>query len=175
MHQGAIISVVRGRFAAPDGTEFERDIVRHPGAVSVVPLHDDGSVTLVRQYRSALDEFLLEIPAGKRDVPGEAPELTARRELAEEVGLAAHRFDLLAEFVNSAGFCDERSWVFLARDLHEVERDRHGVEEQHLEEVSVPLGEVPTLIAERRLVDAKSIIGLLAALRMVESEGRSGS
>jgi ADP-ribose pyrophosphatase len=167
VHEGHVISLAVGTFEAPDGSSFTRDIVHHPGAVSVVPLHADGTVTLVRQYRAALDVELLEIPAGKRDVPGEAPELTAGRELAEEVGLRAGRLHLLAEFVNSPGFSDEHSWVFLATDLVEVASDLQGVEEEHMTIERFPLAAVPAMIADRRLLDAKTIIGLTLALRVV--------
>ena len=167
VHEGHIISLVTGHFRAPDGVEFARDIVRHPGAVSVVALHDDHTVTMVRQYRAALDVELLEIPAGKRDVADEPPEATAQRELAEEVGLRAGSLVLLAEFVNSAGFTDERSWVFLATDLSTVATDRQGIEEDHLRVERVPLHEVPSMIASARLIDAKSIIGLLLTIDRV--------
>ena len=105
--EGSLISVAQGRYETPDGEEFERDVVHHPGAVSVVPVVDQGSaVLLVRQYRAAVDAELLEIPAGLRDVEGEAPEATAGRELEEEVGMRAGRLEKLAEFYNSAGFSD---------------------------------------------------------------------
>ena len=94
-HEGHVISLGIGTFEGPDGERFTRDIVHHPGAVSVVPLLEDDRVVLVRQYRAALDAWLLEIPAGKRDVPGEAPEVTAGRELAEEVGYVAAELELL--------------------------------------------------------------------------------
>jgi ADP-ribose pyrophosphatase len=171
LHQGHVISLAVGTFEAPDGSTFEREIVHHPGAVSVVPLHDDGTVTLVRQYRAALDLDLLEIPAGKCDVVGEPPELTATRELAEEVGLVAGRLDLLAEFANSPGFCDEHSWVFLGRDLEIVETDLQGVEEQHMEVVTVPLSAVPAMIQSGELFDAKTIIGLTLAAQRLAWDG----
>ncbi|MBU6328660.1 MAG: NUDIX hydrolase [Acidobacteria bacterium] len=158
--EGYIIRVAKGRFEAPDGSVFERDIVRHPGAVSVVPYHGDGTVTMVRQYRAALDMHLLEIPAGKRDVADEAPILTAHRELAEEVGLQAGRMEPLVEFVNSAGFTDEYSHVFLGTELVEVARDLQGIEEEHLTIERIHLDEVPAMIADHRLLDIKSIIGL---------------
>lgn len=167
VHHGYIIDLVTGTFEAPDGSRFERDIVRHPGAVSVVPLHDDGTVTMVRQYRAALDDTLLELPAGKRDLADEPPEATARRELIEEVGLDAGRLELLGRFVNSPGFCDELSWVYLARDLEPVPRDVQGIEEEHLVIETIRLDEVPSMIADGRLHDAKSIIGLLLTLRVV--------
>lgn len=165
IHRGFVIDVEVGTFVGPDGGEFERDIVRHPGAVSVVPLHDDQTVTLVRQYRAALDADLLEIPAGKRDIPDEDPAETAKRELAEEVGLACGHIDLLAEFHNSPGFSDEHSFVFLATGLTEVDNDLQGPEEEALEVVRFAIAEVPELIASGRLTDAKSIIGLTLALQ----------
>jgi len=165
VHTGAVITMAVGTFVGPDGTRFERDIVRHPGAVSVVPVLDDDRVVLVRQYRAALDADLLEIPAGKRDVEGEAPELTARRELAEEVGMTAGRLELLAEFHNSPGFSDEHSWVFLGRDLTPTATDLQGIEEQHMEVTTVALDDVPALISSAEITDAKTIIGLTLALR----------
>ena len=75
VYDGPVIRLVVATFAGPDGETFERDVVHHPGAVSVVPLSDDGEVVMVRQYRAAVDADVLEIPAGKRDVPGEAPEV----------------------------------------------------------------------------------------------------
>ncbi|MCD9623138.1 NUDIX domain-containing protein [Rhabdothermincola salaria] len=167
LHEGHVISLVIGRYRAPDGSTFTREIVRHPGAVSVVALHDDGTVSLVRQYRAALDRELLEIPAGKRDVADEPPEVTARRELVEEVGLVADRLEPLAEFVNSAGFSDEYSYVFLATGLRGVDDDRQGLEEQHMTVERVALADVPRLIAERRLIDAKTVIGLTLAREWV--------
>ena len=165
VYRGSLISVAVGRFAAPGGEEFERDVVHHPGAVSVVPLLDDGNtVVLVRQYRAAIDRDLLEIPAGKRDVAGEAPELTAHRELAEEIGMRAGRLEQLAEFFNSPGFCDEHSFVFLARELEPCDNSLQGVEEQHMTVERVALTDVPGLIASGELVDAKSIIGLTLAI-----------
>lgn len=165
VHRGSLITVAVGRFAAPDGEEFERDVVHHPGAVSVVPLLDERTAVLVRQYRAAIDRDLLEIPAGKRDVEGEAPELTAHRELAEEIGMRAGRLERLAEFYNSPGFCDEHSFVFLARDLEPCGNSLQGVEEQHMTVEHVALADVPQLIASGELVDAKSIVGLTLAMQ----------
>jgi ADP-ribose pyrophosphatase len=163
IHAGHVISVGEATFEAPNGTKFTRDIVHHPGAVSVVPLHDDGTVTLVRQYRAPLDDLLFEIPAGKRDVADEPPEVTAHREMEEEVGLRAGRLDLLCEFLNSPGFSDELSFVYLGRDLREVPHARDGVEEQAMTMERIALDEVPALIEAGELRDAKSIIGLLLA------------
>ena len=160
LFRGYLIRVASARFAGPDGKEFERDIVHHPGAVVVVPVTRARNAVMVRQFRAALEADLLEIPAGKRDVDGEAPEITAERELAEEVGLKAGRLDLLARFYNSPGFTDELTWLYLARDLEPVPIDRQGAEEQHMTIEEVPLAAVPAMIRSGQIVDAKSIIGL---------------
>ncbi|MFP5319525.1 MAG: NUDIX hydrolase [Acidimicrobiia bacterium] len=161
--EGSLVSVAVATFEGPDGT-FERDVVHHPGAVDVVPLLDDGrTVVMVRQYRAAIDADVLEIPAGKRDVQEEPPEVTAHRELEEEIGMRAGRMELLARFLNSPGFCDEESWVFLARDLTATANSLQGVEEQHMTVEEISLDDVPRLIASGDLVDAKTIIGLLLA------------
>jgi ADP-ribose pyrophosphatase len=162
-HQAHSISLVEAEFEAPDGTRFRRDIVHHPGAVSVVAVHDDGRAVMVRQYRAPLGTEILEIPAGKRDVEGEPPEVTAGRELAEEVGLAAEHIELLGEFYNSPGFCDEHSFTYLATGLTECGAAPVGPEEAVMEIVRIPLDDVPGLIAAGELIDAKSIIGLLLA------------
>jgi ADP-ribose pyrophosphatase len=161
---GPLLRFTVATVAGPDGATFEREVVHHPGAVSVVPVADDGdAVLLVRQYRVAVGRDLLEIPAGKRDVEGEPPEATARRELEEEVGMRAGRVEKLAEFYNSPGFCDEHSYVFLALDLTPAASSAHSEEEQHMTVERVLLDDVPVLIASGELMDAKSIIGLCLA------------
>jgi ADP-ribose pyrophosphatase len=164
VHRGHLISVTTAAFEAPSGERFDRDIVHHPGAVSAVPVLRGGEVLMVRQYRAAVDQELLEIPAGKRDVDGEPPEDTARRELEEEVGMRPGRLELLAEFYNSPGFCDEHSFVFLALDLEQVgDPDPQGPEEQVMTIERVSLADVPRLVRAGEIVDAKSIIGLTLA------------
>ncbi len=158
------LTVARSTFSDPHDDEFERLLVRHPGAVGIVPVLDDGeTVLLVRQYRGALDRYVVEIPAGKRDVEGESPEETARRELAEEVGMKAGRLDLLARFCNSPGFTDEETVVYLARDLTETAVVADGIEEDHMTIERVSLRDLPQLIAGGVITDAKTLIGLLLA------------
>ncbi|MEQ8839502.1 MAG: NUDIX hydrolase [Acidimicrobiales bacterium] len=165
VHEGWAIDVVVAEFETPDGELVSRDVVRHPGAVAVVPLDGDEFV-LVRQYRAPAELDLLEIPAGKRDVAGEAPAATALRELAEEVGLTTSTpLVPLAEFYNSVGFSDEYSHVFLATDLQAVPLDRQGPEEQHMTIERWPVDTVAGAIADGEIKDAKTVIGLLAALR----------
>lgn len=167
LHEGHVISLSRSTYEAPDGSTFERDIVRHPGAVSVVPLLDNGDVVLVRQYRAAIDSVAIEIPAGKRDVPGEPTETTAQRELIEEVGFRAGRLDLLVRFHNSIGFSDEESFVYLGRDLIEAPMDRQGIEESYMDILRVPLIDTPEMIRVGTITDAKTVIGLSVAIAIL--------
>jgi ADP-ribose pyrophosphatase len=160
LFQGFRFTVHRVEYRAPDGTEFDRHVVHHPGAVAIVPMHDDGTVTLVRQFRAALDAELLELPAGLRDVEGELDERTAERELVEEAGLAADSMELLVEFHNSPGYCDESVSVFLATGLRPVAEDRQGVEEQHMTIERVPLDDALSMVGDGHITDAKTIIGL---------------
>lgn len=164
LHSGAVFTVVTGEFETPDGQVVQRDIVRHPGAVSVVPVVGD-EVILVRQYRAAIDREILEIPAGKRDVPGEPPAATAKRELIEEIGYSSDSLALLATVYSSAGFCDEYSFVFLATDLQQASTVPQGPEEQHMTIERLALDDVVEAIAQRRIEDATTVIGLLMALR----------
>lgn len=159
-----MIAVAVGEFESPDGERFERELVHHPGAVSIVPIVEEGTAAiLVRQYRAAVHSDLLEIPAGKRDVAGEAPELTARRELEEEIGMRAGRLEKLAEFFMTPGFCDERMTIFMALDLAPTAPAAHGIEESHMTIEQVALDDVPGMIAAGQIADAKSIIGLTLA------------
>ena len=163
LFQGHLVSITAVEFEGPGGVTFDREIVHHPGAVVVVPVTADRKAIMVRQFRAATGGDLLEIPAGKRDVRDEPTEVTAARELAEEVGRKAGRLDLLARFYNSPGFCDELTFLYLATELEEVPVDRQGVEEQHMKVEEIPLDSVAGLIASGQLIDAKSIIGLTLA------------
>lgn len=149
----------------PGGEVVARTVVRHPGAVVVVPVEAGGrTAILVRQYRAAVDRPVLEVPAGKRDVDGEPPGITAERELGEELGLRAGRLVKLAEFFNTPGFCDELTHLYAALDLTEIGHSAPtSAEEREMTIERVALADVERLVAARELVDAKSIIGLLLA------------
>jgi ADP-ribose pyrophosphatase len=165
VHRGHHVSFSVGEFEGPDGTRFERDLVRHPGVVAVLPLHDDDTVTLVRQYRAALDRVIWEIPAGVRDVAGEPEDETARRELAEEAGLRAARVERLTAFHNAPGLSDELVAVFVATGLEAVPRDLQGIEEQHMTCERLPLRDALAMVADGRITDAKTVIALLTVER----------
>jgi len=165
VHQAGFLDVDELTIADPDGGEFTRYVVRHPGAVVVVPVdRATGRALLVRQYRAPIDTDLLELPAGKRDVDGEPPEVTAVRELEEETGFTAATVVPLARFYNSPGFCDELTHVFLATDLDAVEAEfERKAEEQHLTLEWVDLDGVGQLVSIGAVADAKTIIGLTLA------------
>ena len=167
IHDGYVWNVVAGDFVDPDGRAFTRDIVRSPGAVAVVALFDDRTTLLVRQYRAAFDAHVLEIPAGMRDVAGEDPEATARRELIEETGFDAATWRLLHRFFPSVGMTDAVLHVYLATELRPVGRSAHGPEEEHMEVVRIPIAEAIDMVETGQILDAKATIGLLMAARIL--------
>ena len=146
---------------SPRGDVSPRSVVKVGGAVALVPVDGD-AVVLIRQYRAALERAVLELPAGKLDVPGEPRVETARRELAEEVGLAAASIELLVHYYTSPGFTDEDVTIYLATDLVEVAMNRIGPEEQAAEIVRIPIAELPARLSE--IEDSKTVIGLQALL-----------
>ena len=165
--EAGFLTLERRRVRGPDGEQFDRHVVRHPGAVVVVPVDDERNALMVRQYRVAADRALLELPAGKRDVPGEPPATTAARELEEEIGRRAGVIRPLCEFFNSPGFTDEYTYVFLASDLIATERAAVSAEERAMTVESVPLARAADLVASGEIVDGKSIIGLLLARQLL--------
>jgi len=156
--EGRIVHVDRDRFRYADGEEVEREIVRHPGAAGIVA-HDDLHVWLVRQPRETVgDPDVLEIPAGKLDVPGEPPLDCARRELAEEIGKSADHWAPILDYVTSIGVMDEVVHLFHAtalRDASDVAPDPH----ERIEVVAWPLDDLDGALAAT--VDAKTLIGLM--------------
>ena len=171
VHQGWFIRMQRATFVDPDGTPFSRDIIRHPGAVAVVAVTDDEAVVLVRQYRPAVDRWLLEIPAGTCDVEGEPPEATAVRELAEEVGCEAEQLTLLTSTIITPGFCDEVAHIFLATGLRQVPTDRQGAEERYMEIAEIPFDEFDAMVDDGSIVDASTILGVGLARRRLAALG----
>jgi 8-oxo-dGTP pyrophosphatase MutT (NUDIX family) len=155
--EGEVARVRIDEFRYPDGSTARREVIGHPGAVAMVA-HDERFLYLVRQPREAVGEgALLELPAGKLDVPGEIPIECARRELAEEVGKAASEWRELKRFYTSPGFAEEHVIVYLATGLDNADAEPDS--EERLEVVTWPLEDLDGAIEE--CADAKSLIGLL--------------
>jgi 8-oxo-dGTP pyrophosphatase MutT (NUDIX family) len=167
VYEGKIATVREDEFRHPDGSTATREVVGHPGAVAMVA-YDDLHMYLVRQPREAVgEEALLELPAGKLDVPGESPPDCAKRELAEEVGKSAAHWRELKRFYTSPGFAEEQVIVYLATGLEEA--DAEPDTEERLEVVNWPLEDLDRAIAE--CADAKSLIGLLLFRKLRRSGG----
>ncbi len=165
--EGRIVNLGLERARLPDGREVELEIIRHPGAAAAVPLHADGTVTLVYQYRHAAGGMIYEIPAGVLE-PGEDPATCAGRELREEAALVAGRLELLSPLMTTPGFTDERIWIYLARDLAPGVADLD--DDEYLRPVRMPLARALAMIDAGEIVDAKSICGLLLAWRRQQAE-----
>jgi len=159
-YQGRWISVRLDEVALPGGRRAVYEVVEHPGAVAIVALTADRHLLLVRQFRQPVGTELLEVPAGTLE-PGETPQACARRELAEEVGRAAARWERLISFYPSPGVLSEELHVFLAEDLRDEPAARE--EDEDLEVLSLPLEEAYRRIGAGEIRDAKSIIGITVA------------
>ena len=139
---------------------YEREVVHHPGSAVIVPIFEDGTIALVRQYRHPAVRYLLEAPAGtlKR---GEAPEEGAARELEEELGFVAGRLEMLSEFFVSPGFCEEKMWVYLATELTETTQQLE--DDEILNVIRIPFSQALSMITTGEIEDAKTIIGVMLA------------
>ncbi len=144
----------------PSGKEIVRTVVRHPGAVVMLPIDNDGRVVLVRQYRWSVDCALLELPAGTREI-NEEPLATAKRELAEEIGKSATEWISLGELFPAPGFCDEKQFIFLAKGLSEASAE--GDEDEEIEVVHMTIEELDAAIRENQIQDGKTLATILLA------------
>jgi ADP-ribose pyrophosphatase len=156
--RGRLLEVHRDRVRLPDGKEGVREWIRHPGAVAIVALFDDGQVLLERQFRYPLRRVFVEIPAGKLEAD-EDPLETGKRELLEETGYAAREWRKLGHIHNAIGYSDERIEIWLARGLER--RGQRLAEGEFLEVFCVPLAEAQAMARDGRITDVKTIVGLL--------------
>lgn len=174
--QGRVIGLVRDEVTMPGGTTSYRDVVVHPGAVGVVALREGKQgreVLLVTQYRHPVRRQLDELPAGLLDVPGEASVDAARRELAEEAGLQAATWNVLADALTSPGMTDEAIRLFLARDVSETTREVQEHEELEMTSRWLPLREAVRRVLSGELENAMACLGVLTAAA-AERDGFQG-
>ena len=163
IHIGRILALRMDEVEMPGGDVAKREVVEHLGAVAIAALDDAGEIVLIRQYRHPLGRRLWELPAGLIDHADEDPLEAARRELVEEVGLAARDWSVLVDVAASPGFTDEVIRVYLATGLTEVDREVLGEEEADLIAKRVPLAEAVRMTLAGDVVNGAAVAGVLAA------------
>ena len=163
VYRGKILDVRLETIMLPEGKTGQREIVDHGDSIVVVPVDKDNQIVLVKQYRKALEAFLLEAPAGGIE-EDETPNDAALRELQEEIGYTSDSIEYMGGFWIAPGFCNEYMHSYIARDL--IESQLPPDEDESIEIVSVPISEIPDLIRSGEIEDAKSIYALLMALNL---------
>ncbi|WAT19753.1 ADP-ribose pyrophosphatase [Bacillus halotolerans] len=152
---GKVIDLYVEDVELPNGKTSKREIVKHPGAVAVLAVTDEGKIIMVKQFRKPLERTIVEIPAGKLE-KGEEPEYTALRELEEETGYTAKKLTKITAFYTSPGFADEIVHVFLAEELSVLEEKRELDEDEFVEVMEVTLEDALKLVESREVYDAKT-------------------
>jgi ADP-ribose pyrophosphatase len=155
-YDGSFLKVTRDRISLPDGAQTHREFIRHPGAVVILPVFDDGSVLLERQFRYPLDQVFIEYPAGKID-PGEDPLACAKRELQEETGYTASDWQFVCTIHNAIAYSDEHLDLYLARGLIEGEAQLDAGE--FLETFRATVPEMLEMVRSGKVTDVKTVIG----------------
>lgn len=165
VHQGRVFELVTENITLPTGANVDLDLIRHPGASAMVPMPDEKTVVLVKQYRHAVGGFIWEIPAGTLD-PEETPQHCAQRELIEEIGFSANSWRKLGEITPLPGYSDERIHIFLATDLA-PEKQRLD-QDEWLQVHPMPFEKAIAMIFSGEIQDSKTINGLLMAKYEIE-------
>jgi len=157
LYRGRIVQLNLENVMLPNGNQVELEIVHHPGGVAIIAEDADGRLCLIRQYRHATGGWLWEFPAGKRE-KAEAPEVTAQRELLEEVGVEAATWQKLGQFVPSPGILTEVVYLYYARDLNQ---QTHAHEAEEVIEIHwLTPGEIGEMVRQGQIVDGKTLVGL---------------
>jgi ADP-ribose pyrophosphatase len=167
IYRGKILDLSLSHFRSESKGEVEIEIVHHNGGAGTLPVFEDGTVALVRQWRYPLGRYSLEIAAGRIE-PGHTPEETAARELEEEMGLRAGELERIGEFNVAPGYCEERIFVYLAKGLEPCEQNLD--EDEEIEVVRLPFDEALAMVRDGEIDDAKSIITLLLARALIHAE-----
>ena len=165
IYDGAIVHLYKDTVTLPNGKPAFREVIRHIGAVAVVPVTDDGKVIVERQFRYPLNQVITEIPAGKLDSFTEDRLAAAKRELEEETGYTADTWHELGDFHPTAAYCDEKITLYLATGLHQG--DRHLDEDEFLNVVAVPMETLVADIMAGRITDGKTQVAILKAAQLL--------
>ena len=160
IYEGKIISLCVEDVKLPDGNLAKRELIKHPGAVAVIPITADGKIVLVKQFRKALNRTLIEIPAGRIEVD-EEPQVTAQRELEEETGYGTSKITYIQSFATSPGFADEVIHLYVAEELFDIENPAEGDEDEFIELVEVTVEEAEKLVVSGEIYDAKTAFAIL--------------
>jgi ADP-ribose pyrophosphatase len=158
VYKGPVFSIESGMLREPGGVRARRDIIRHSGSVAVLPVHDDGRVLLIRQYRCAYGKMVIELPAGRID-RGETPLRAAKRELREEAGLGARNWERLLRILPSPGFCDETVTIYRATGFFASAAEPDPDERIEIRDLSLPAA--LDLMTKGKIEDAKTLVALL--------------
>ena len=170
-YAGRVFDLLVDEIEYPSGNRGIREVAEHPGGAVAVPLFNDGTLLMIRQFRYPIKDYLYELPAGKLD-PGEDPMHCAKRELEEETGFSANSMKKLTAIYTSPGFCTEQLHIFLATGLRQLPGGQRLEEGEDLSLERVPLGQAVRLIEEGTITDAKTICGVLLAERVTASAGK---
>lgn len=166
---GKVVKLFVDTVELPDGKEAIREIVRHPGAVCVIPVTPEGEVIMVKQYRYAFEQIMLEIPAGKLE-PGEDPLEAVKRELEEESGVVAGNIEYMGEIFTTVAIFDEKIHAYLATDL--VYKNAHPDEDEFLEVEKIPLSTLVDMVMNGEIKDSKTQICILKAHKLLSERSK---
>ncbi|HET9874465.1 MAG TPA: NUDIX hydrolase [Mycobacterium sp.] len=175
LHRGKIFALRADDVRMPGGKTVTREVVEHYGAVAVVAMDDAFNIPMIYQYRHPLGRRLWELPAGLLDISGEAPHLTAARELEEEAGLTAGTWQVLVDLDSTPGFSDESVRVYLATGLTDVGRPEAHDEEADITLRWYPIAEAARLVFSGEIVNAIAVAGILAAYTLTHGFGQPRS
>ncbi|GFN35428.1 NUDIX hydrolase [Tepidimicrobium xylanilyticum] len=167
VYEGKIVNLRVDTVELPGKKYSKREIVEHPGAVGIIPIKEDGSLILVKQYRKPVEKMLLEIPAGKIEI-NEEPKETAIRELIEETGFKANKMEYILEFYTSPGFTNEKVYLFLATDLEFVKQDPD--ENEYIQVKEIPIHKLIDMVNKGEITDSKTIISIFFAKKYLDSK-----
>ena len=165
IYDGVVLHVFKDTVALPNGMPAPREVIRHVGAVAVVPLTDDGKVIMERQFRYPLDRVVTEIPAGKLDSKAEDRLSAAKRELEEETGYTAKEWTSLGDYYPVAAYSDERITIYLARGLELGQRNLD--EDEFLNFEAIPLSDLVADVMAGRITDGKTQVAILKVARLL--------